>query len=132
MGYTSAGLPNNGHTPGDIYHVRYDETLSAPGGPEPMRSTDLVNNADQDFAWLQEMFGETTVDTPITLTVKNAGGGAKWTDPQTVNLMPDALGPSADVTSSTLRYLVISEVSEIFMMKRAESWFAGSWLGGDE
>lgn len=111
MGFTNAGLPNNGQTPNGTYNVQYDDVLSAPGGPEPQRCTELVNNAEQDYAWLQELFGGTTVDTPITLTVENAGGGAKWSDPQSVHLMPGALGPFADVTSSTLRYLVISEVS---------------------
>jgi hypothetical protein len=124
MSNTSAGLPNNGNTL--FYKVQYDASLSGPGGLEPARSAGLVNTCDADFMIMQRWFDNTSVDTPIELTVTTESGGASWSDPQAVKLKP------GNGNTALLRYLVVSEVTEIFAKEQFPSWYAAGWLNSDE
>jgi Listeria-Bacteroides repeat domain (List_Bact_rpt) len=116
------GLPNGGVT--THFAFSYDRALANPGGPEPARTSAVMATVEGDYNLMASWFGgiSLTVPVPVQTHVINAGGGAHWGPPLT--LEPGG----GDVT--LCRYLIISEVTEMFMMAQNQGWFAPN--GADE
>jgi hypothetical protein len=120
------GLPNGGVT--SHYKFSYDsalkKTAANPAGPEPARTIAVMAKVEGDYSLMASWFGgiSLTVPVPVETHVTNAGGGASWGPPLTVK--PDG----GDAT--LVRYLIVAEVTEMFMLAQNQGWFAPD--GADE
>jgi hypothetical protein len=110
------GLPNGGAT--THFTFSYDRALANPGGPEPARTKAVMAKVEGDYNLMASWFGgiSLTVPVPVQTHVINAGGGAGWGPPLT--LKPGG----GDAT--LCRYLIVSEVTEMFMLAQNQGWFA--------
>lgn len=116
MALITTGLTNNGLT--TRYQIQYDDSLSAVDGKD--RANGLIANCDADFNIMSAWFGgiALTVGTPITVNIIPGGyAGASWGPP--INLRP---GNGSDI--NLVRYLLVSEVTEMFMLAQNKGWFA--------
>jgi Listeria-Bacteroides repeat domain (List_Bact_rpt) len=119
--YVTAGLTNGGVT--SHYAFSYDSALSAitaanPAGLEPARTNGLIAACESDYDLMASWFGGISLpfSTPVSVQVANRGGGAGWGPP--ITLKPGG----GDVT--LCRYLMVSEVTEMFMLSQHQGWFA--------
>lgn len=141
MAFTSAGLPNNGRT--DHCWIIYDTDI--PNGLA--LASGLLAACEQDFALMKQWFGgiELIYSYPIPLIIANIGGGASWQTPPEIlvefgyspaiglgALNPSGFGPGGQTVY--LRYLFISEMTEMFMASKQNGWFENTSLfsGADE
>jgi hypothetical protein len=72
-------------------------------------------------------FGLQLHDLPIDVHIANLSGGASWSDDSfgspSVTIKP--VTGSGPVTLTQIRYLLVSEVTEIFMSAQDHGWYAG-------
>lgn len=118
MALTTAGLTNGGLTA--HYQFQYDDSLTGPGLPEPARTNDVIAACENDFNLMSGWFGNIglTVGTPITVNVEPGPyASAGWGPP--IRLTP---GNGSDAI--LCRYLLVSEVTEMFMLAQNQGWFA--------
>lgn len=121
MTLTSAGLTNGGVTA--HYRFQYDDSLAAPinpGGPEPARTNAMIAACENDFNLISGWFGNIalTVSTPIAVNVvPGPYASAGWGPPIT-------LTPGNASNAILCRYLLVSEVTEMFMLAQNRGWFA--------
>ena len=137
MGFTNAGLTNGGQTA--HYNVTYDETFSPADGVN--RANALLDACEQDFALMQGWFAGVNFEFsfPISVQIANASGGASWTDPPNIAL-PFGYSPTVVIKPGTgssvnfVRYLLVSEVTEMFMASQSRGWYQNTSLfsGADE
>ncbi|MBV8819665.1 MAG: hypothetical protein JO022_14995 [Acidobacteriaceae bacterium] len=132
MALINTGLTNAGVT--THYRFFYDEFFGGAGGVEPARTNAVIQACEDDFTLLSNWFGGTVnvaglavdVTTQAANTCGAAGrpasNGGCWRG-STVQLI--AQGPAYANDPVYLRYLMIAEVSEIFMMKQNAGWFQG-------
>jgi len=129
--YTTAGLTGGGTT--THYQFQYDGTLATAtlGSIEPARINALLANTgtgkpsvENDFLWMKDLFGnvDLTFSYPLSVSIANAGGGAFWS-PLTIL--------SGSGSSAYIRYLMVAEVTEMFMLKRGNGW-GYSFTDGNE
>jgi hypothetical protein len=120
LGFTSAGLPNDGRTA--HYKISYDEALST----GEALANGLLAKCEEDFGWMSSLFPGVNLNFSMPLSVqiqqelKPGLYGAQW-DQSSGHI---TLGPGAiDRTVDTLRYLLVSEVTEMFMKFQNKGWF---------
>lgn len=122
MAFVTTGLPNDGHT--NHFQVRYDPTL--PSGLALARA--LLGTCESDYRDMAGWFGLDLHDLPIQVNLANQGGGASWADgitgPPGVTVKP--LDGTGRATLTQIRYLLVSEITEVFMSAQDKGWFAGS------
>jgi hypothetical protein len=135
MSLTTAGLPdldNQGQGVTAHYAFSYDTYfLVPPLTNQPV--ADLMANAEQDFNLLQSWFEGVSFpfngsQIPVQVLPPGPGGGASWNsgdDPPTVSIVPLQY-----YSAESLRYLLVSEVAEMFMMGQNLGWFEPN--DGDE
>jgi len=137
MGFTSAQLTNGGRTA--HYQISYDETFSAADGW--VRAAQLMENCEDDFQLMQDWFSGVNFEFsfPINVQIVNATGGASWNDPPNISLpfgySPTVtINPGTGTSSKFVRYLLVSEVTEMFMASQNKGWYQGASLfhGADE
>jgi len=134
--FTTASLPNGGLTA--HFAISYDDTLSNAAGLD--RATDLVNTCESDLALIQSLFVGVPFQFafPISVQVTGDSGGAEWTDPPDFLLWfgfhPSVtLKPGPSPTTTLIRYLLVAEVTEMFMASQRKQWFGDThWSGADE
>lgn len=118
MALTTAGLTNGGLT--THYQFQYDDSLSGAGLPEPARTNQVIAACENDFNLMSGWFGNIALTVGIPITV-NVGPGpyasAGWGPPIT-------LTPGNGSNSILCRYLLVSEVTEMFMLAQNRGWFA--------
>src|SRR5580693_5216409 len=127
MGYTTAGLVNNGYTA--HYAVSYDEALSPADGVQ--RANGLVAACEADFALMKGWFGGIDLVFGYPIPVQIAAGpetGASWNDPAPIEVDFGAgptvsLQPGNGQSVALLRYLLVSEVTEMFMLTQGQGWY---------
>lgn len=115
MPYTTVGLTNNGRTTN--YQIQYDDTLSQADGVD--RANALIAVCEGDFALISDWFNNITLTVGIPITVQIAPGSyasASWGPPIT-------LVPGNGSSISVVRYLLVSEVTEMFMLAQNKGWF---------
>jgi hypothetical protein len=118
--FITTGLTNGGVTA--HYAFSYDsalqKTAANPSGPEPARTNALIAVCESDYNLMAAWFGgiSLTLTVPLVTHVTNQGGGAGWGPPLT--LKPG----NGDAT--LCRYLVVSEVVEMFEYAQNQGWFA--------
>jgi hypothetical protein len=132
MAFTTAGLKNGGDT--THYHFEYDGSLQAtaanPGGPEPARTNDVIDNCEADFALMSRWFGNTALDVdfkiPVNVTPNDSGGAwGKSGRALTVTINPGSSG------ANHIRYLLVSEMVEQFMRAHGRNWFGDGTEGSE-
>ena len=138
MGYTTAGLANNGYTA--HYAISYDDTLSPADGVQ--RANGLIAACEADFVLMQGWFGGMDLVSDYPIPVQIASGpdtGASWGDPAPISVDFGAeptitIQPGSGQPVAFLRYLLVSEVTEMFMLTQGRGWFypEGFFHGGDE
>jgi len=138
MSFTKTGLPNGGQTA--HYEIRYDNSLSQADGLD--RAIGLMAKCEQDFALMKQWFGgrDLTVASPIPVHIENATDvAANTVIPSGIQILFGAdalitLQPQSGMSVDVLRYLLVSEVTELFMLSQDRGWFQGHtfFQGGDE
>jgi hypothetical protein len=136
MPFVTASLPNGGVTPN--FAITYDDTLPAARGLDIAR--DLMNYCESDFALMQSWFPGVNFQFafPISVQITGDNGGASWTDPPDFALW-FGFHPSIDImpgpkpTTGLVRYLMVAEVTEMFMASQRKQWFGDTHVtGADE
>lgn len=129
MAFITTGLTNGGIT--THYAFSYDEALrqttANPTGPEPARTNAVIAACETDYALMSGWFGGGLTVTGMAVQVTTQSNGAQWngsSTSSTIQLKPG--GASYTNNPEYLRYLLISEVTEIFMMTQNAGWFQGS------
>ena len=115
MAYTTIGLTNGGRTA--HYQIQYDDTLSPADGVD--RANALIAVCENDFALMSGWFGNIALTVGIPITVQIAPGSyasASWGPP--ITLIP---GNGSSIV--VVRYLLVSEVTEMFMLAQNKGWF---------
>ncbi len=115
MTLITTGLTNGGLT--THYQVEYDNSLAQADGKD--RANALIAVCESDFNIMANWFrGVTlTVATPIHVQISpGAYASAGWGPP--IRLTPGN-GSSLDI----VRYLLVSEVTEMFMLAQNKGWF---------
>lgn len=136
MAFISTGLTNGGQT--THYQIQYDDTLNATVGKAVGNA--LVANCEADFAQLTGWFGGIAAPWSGRMTVQiqagntsGGGTGASWPGlGGPVTLIPGLAAASASATVDPwfVRYLLVSEVVEMFMSTQNLGWYGGSWTSG--
>jgi hypothetical protein len=129
MAQITKGLTANANGKAGVtahFAFSYDDSLDStvhPGQPEPARTNALIATCESDYQLLSDWFGgisltqaPANLSLPISVQVSPDGGGAGWGPPIT-------LKPGSNNTDY-MRYLMISEVSEMFMKAQNKGWFA--------
>jgi hypothetical protein len=127
MALTTAGLTNGGTT--THYRFQYDDALatspSNPTGPEPARTNAVIAACEGDYAMMSAWFGGITVNN-ITVHVTTQSGGADWNGSSSSSTVEiKAEGQSFSSSPDFIRYLLVSEVTEIMMLTQNIGWFQG-------
>jgi hypothetical protein len=116
MTQTAAGLPNGGVT--TWYAITYDDSLPAADGLN--RATALMSVCDTDFTTMQGWFGGISLPYTVPYGVQIVPGpawSAGWGSGPPVSLVPGN-GSSLDL----VRFLLVSEVTEMFMLQQGLGW----------
>src|SRR5690348_15310191 len=115
MTLITTNLTNGGLT--THYQIWYDDSLSAADGMN--RGNALIANCENDFNLMSGWFGGIALTETIPITVNIQPGpyaSATWGPP--INLTP---GNGSSIT--LVRYLLVSEVAEMFMLAQNRGWF---------
>lgn len=134
MAQTSAGLPNGGNSA--HYQISYDTSLSAADGVG--RATAVLAHCEDDFNLMAGWFFGVgfKFDFPISVAINNATGGASWQDPTDLQLM-FGFSPAVSMNAGSgptggsadfIRFLLVSEVTEMFMASQDGGWFESTSL----
>ncbi|HEY7572410.1 MAG TPA: hypothetical protein VH796_13670, partial [Nitrososphaeraceae archaeon] len=125
MTLTTSGLTNGGIT--THYKFSYDTSLAAPSGPEPSRTNSVIASCENDYSLMSAWFGNNVNVTGMNIQVTTESGGAEWNGSSTSSTIElKAQGTGYSNNPAYLRYLLIAEVTEIFMMTQNIGWFQGS------
>ncbi len=115
MTLVTTGLTNGGAT--THYRIQYDDSLTAANGRD--RANALIAVCEADYNLIAGWFGgiALTVATPITVNISPGPyASAGWGPP--IRLTP---GDGSSV--ALVRYLLVSEVTEMFMLAQNKGWF---------
>lgn len=128
MAFITTGLPNGGHT--NFYDIDYDETLPSAQGRDVAQQ--LMQSCDEDYQLLVRWFrGATNMPSRLPVHIENSTGGASWWGWGPLWNITLSMGEQVFGTTPAMlaRYLLVSEVSEIFMRQRQfvpNYWFSAS------
>jgi protocatechuate 3,4-dioxygenase beta subunit len=132
MGLTTAGLDNGGQT--DHYSISYDDTLT--GGLTLAQG--LLDTCEADWELIESWFSGVNFRffLPISVQIINAvKAGGSWPNPPDLlfGFTPTVVLSSGDSpTVNLLRYLLVSEVTEMFMTSKDNGWVERPVPLGDE
>lgn len=110
-----------------------DFVAAVPGAQQAFAALTTAVNLkalDKDFALLRDVFDKLDISRlfPINLIVSNGNGGRWDSDNITANVTVSVSWRSDPLF---LRYLLVLEVSEIFMFEQGHGWYGGSTTPGD-
>jgi hypothetical protein len=136
MAFVTNGLPNGGRTA--HFGVQYDDSLAPANGRDLAK--ELLLWVEEDYQLIQSWFPGVTSQFTLPIWVQITGGtdGAEWLDPPDIALsfyaITVTLMPGPHPTSFLLRYLLVSEVTEMFMASQRKDWYGptGVFWGADE
>jgi hypothetical protein len=125
--FVTTSLPNNGRTA--HFAVSYDDSLSKANGLD--RAVDLLNYCEGDLALIMSWFVGVNFQFafPINVEITGESGGAQWTDPADILLLGGGFHPTVEIkpgpmpTTTRIRYLLVAEVTEMFMASQRKQWF---------
>ncbi|MFE7375672.1 hypothetical protein ACFU6E_13390 [Bacillus cereus] len=128
MTFITTGLPNSGRT--TYYQIQYDDSLSQSDGLD--RAKNLMEVCDDDFNLMSGWFGgiQLTVAIPITVNISSGPyASANWSVPAG---SPMTLIPGDGSSVDLVRYLLVAEVTEMFMMAQKNNIPDSCWFGIDQ
>src|ERR1051326_872509 len=120
MAFTTTGLTNNGLTA--HYKIEYDDSLSQADGMD--RANALIGVCEDDFTLMTNWFGGISLPYSIPYTVQispGPGASASWGSGPPINLVPGNGNP-LDI----VRFLLVAEVTEMFMLEQGRGWSPNS------
>ena len=132
--YTTQGLTNSGLGAGVTTHYAfsYDSTLQG-AGIEPARTNAVIATCEADYNLMSGWFGNIQlspkITTPYPIFVANKGGGAGGEGGSgagtggTYPNISSTLDPGSGA-AAFLRYLIVSELTEVFMYVQNQGWYA--------
>ena len=134
---TTSNLQNNGAS--SSYQVQYDNTITSAAAQTAFET--FRENCDADLTWMQQLFngasipwsGQSTVNILSGVNAPvGSGTGACWNGYSPITLYPGVTANSATATVDPwfLRYLIVSEVVEMFMSSTGSKWYGGNWSNG--
>jgi hypothetical protein len=109
---TTSGLAGGGSTTN--YNVSYDASLSTASGKTIANG--LLGVIDGDFNQMNTWFGNIGLSSKVSAIIGASSGGAAWSGSEMATFM----GGSPSVAFA--RYLITSEVVEMFMAKKGNGW----------
>jgi hypothetical protein len=115
--YIEAGTTNH-------YKVSYDTTLSLKDGKN--RADALLAVCEQDFDLMSDWFAGVTIDRDMPMAVEiriGRNNSASWGGNRQAP-WPIALNPTNGQTLGDVRFLLIAEVTELFMSAQNKGFFA--------
>jgi len=101
------------------FKISYDDSLSQADGED--RANALMAVCDGDYAWIESVFGGIALVFALPLSLQIAPGAyasAGWGPGDT----PITLTPGDGQKLDLVRYLVVSEVTEMFMQTKDNGW----------
>ncbi len=116
MALITTGLTNGGRTA--HYQIKYDDSLAAADGKD--RANALIAVCDADFDLMQGWFGGISLPYSIPYEVQinpGPGSSASWGSGPPISLVPGD-GQPLDI----VRYLLVAEVTEMFMLEQGFGW----------
>jgi len=116
MALITTGLTNGGLT--THYQIQYDDSLSQADGKN--RANAMIKDCEADYNLMSGWFEGITlnVGTPIIVNITPGPyASAGWGPP--IHLTP---GNGSSV--ALVRYLLVSEVTDMFMLAQNKGWFA--------
>ncbi len=116
MAFITTGLTNGGLTA--HYQIEYDDSLSQADGRD--RANALIDVCEADFDQMTAWFGGISLPYSIPYTVQISPGpawSASWGSGPPVNLIPGNGSPI-----ELVRFLLVSEVTEMFMLQQGLGW----------
>ncbi len=140
MGQTTNGLANDGNT--RRYAISYDSGLSDANGR--LVAHGLMDVCEQDLDVVTGWFGGTdfAFSFPISVEINSGDSGGSWTDPPDIGaalgfhptVRVNAVGPPPEAGLDVVRYLLVSEVTEMYMASKDNGWYEHTTLltNGDE
>lgn len=118
MAQTDTGLNDTGLGRGKTTHyaITYDDSLSTADGRD--RANALMAACESDYSWMATFFPGLSLPFSLPIDVQLVTGpyaGAGWGPPITVK-------PGNGEPIDLVRYLLVSEVVEMFMKSKANGW----------
>jgi hypothetical protein len=116
MAFVTTGLPNGGVTA--HYKIEYDDSLSQADGRD--RAAALMAVCEADFTLMTNWFGGIALPYAIPYEVQitpGPGASASWGSGPPITLIPGN-GSPLDI----VRYLLVAEVTEMFMLQQGLGW----------
>jgi hypothetical protein len=132
MAQTSQGLANGGLT--THYQISFD--ISLPNADGLQRAQALMDACESDFNLMQGWFTGVSFkfSFPINVQINNATGGATWSASNISfpfgNNPTVQINPGSGTSVVFLRYLLVSEVTEMFMASKDNGWYESAGLFG--
>jgi hypothetical protein len=136
MAFITTSLPNAGRT--THFAFSYEDTLSKADGLD--QAVAVLAACEQDLQWISGWFAGVRFEFsfPIQVQIADGTGGASWTDPPDISL--SGFSPTVTVkagagaSSATVRFLLVAEVTEMYMASQRLWWFRARYLysGADE
>ena len=125
MGQVNKNLPNGGKT--EHFSFTYEELLSPEAGLN--LTIQMMDKVEEDMNWIQNCFPGVNLedDYPIYIEITGDSGGASWKTTFWSNLADNGptmtIKPGPSPTLEKLRYLFVSEVTEMFMQAQGKGWY---------
>jgi hypothetical protein len=116
MALVTTGLTNGGRT--THYQIKYDDSLSQADGVD--RANALMGVCEADFTLMTGWFGGISLPYSIPYEVQinpGPGSSASWGSGPPISLIPGD-GQPLDM----VRYLLVAEVTEMFMLEQGFGW----------
>ncbi|MGE7874803.1 hypothetical protein [Bacillus paramycoides] len=117
---------NTGH-----YRIQYDDATNPSTGQ--FLASDLCQNAEDDFrlmqGWFQGVSSIPTNQLPIAVTIvpnQSSGGIARRNNNTVTIWVPNRMDAQ---NAATVRWLLIGEITEMFMFYSGMGWFGGLHFG---
>ena len=116
MAFITTGLTNGGRT--THYQIEYDDSLSQADGRD--RANALIAVCEDDFTLMTNWFGGIALPYTIPYTVQispGPGWSGSWGSGPPINLIPGN-GASIDL----VRFVLVAEATEMFMLQQGFGW----------
>jgi hypothetical protein len=134
--FITTSLPNGGLT--THFYIAYLDTLSKADGLD--QALALMDACESDHQLIVNWFRgqRSEFAFPINVLIDAGSGGASWVDPPDIALSgwhnTVTINAGTGAPTFLLRYLLVSEVTEMYMASQRSWWFERRYIfhGGDE
>jgi hypothetical protein len=114
MAYITTGLTHGGLT--THFQIKYDNSLSTADGKR--RANALIAVCEADYKLMSDWFGGIALTVGLDKTLAN---GNTWKGERDDSIV--TLRVPSGVTVDRLRYALVAEVTEMFMLAQGKGWY---------